>query len=170
MGVDYQAAGGDPGCGRRAWRELPVRLAGFPVVKRRCGIPAFVTIHETRFQKYVEKPLPRPGLCWLLRDVDHIFANSIPQTLAVSSVTDPAKVESHVNVCDTRVFRRVAPALSNRGKKILPCFARLIPKKGVRYAIKALPIVLKQCQLISESSARAHCDPSWSSQCGALGR
>jgi L-malate glycosyltransferase len=120
--------------------------SGWPVsvVKRRHGIPALVTLHETRFQKYVRKPLLRPGLRWLYKNVDHIFANSLPQTAAASTVADPAKVESYVNACDTKVFHRVAPAIENPGKRIIICSARLIPKKGVRHAIEAMPTILKQ--------------------------
>lgn len=114
--------------------------SGWPVsvVKRRYGIPALVTLHETRFQKYVKNPLLRPGLRWLYRDVDHIFANSLPQAAAAARVADPAKVEPYVNACDTRIFRRVSPAIENPGKRIILCSARLIPKKGVRYAIEAM--------------------------------
>ncbi|MEO0081541.1 MAG: glycosyltransferase family 4 protein [candidate division WOR-3 bacterium] len=106
--------------------------------------PTLVTIHETRFQKFARNPLLRPGLRLLFVGVDHIFANSLPQAKAVSSLTDPTKVEPYVNACDTEIFRRVAPAITNPGKKVIICSARLVPKKGVRYAIEAMPFVLKQ--------------------------
>jgi len=115
-----------------------------------CGIvkllqrkPTLVTIHETRFQKFARKPLLRPGLRLLFIGIDHVFANSLPQTEAARSLTRPDKVEPYVNACDTRVFRRVAPALSNPGKKVILCAARLVPKKGVRHAIEALPLIQK---------------------------
>ena len=107
-------------------------------------IPALVTVHETRFQKFAKKALLRPWLRLLFSGVDHVFANSFPQTEAVKSITNPAKVESYVNACDTKVFHRVPPSLSNPGKRILVCSARLITKKGVPHAIEALPLILKQ--------------------------
>ena len=113
-----------------------------------CGIvklfqkkPTLVTIHETRFQKFARKALLRPGLRLLFVGVDHVFANSLPQTEAARSLTRPDKVEPYVNACDTTVFHRVAPALTNPGKKVLLCSARLVQKKGVRHAIEALPII-----------------------------
>lgn len=107
------------------------------------GQPVLVTIHETRFQKFARNPLLRPGIRLFLAPVDHVFANSIPQARAARSLTDPDKVESYVNACDTDVFRRVEPAIRNPGKKVIICSARLVPKKGVRHAIEAMPAVLK---------------------------
>jgi glycosyltransferase involved in cell wall biosynthesis len=118
--------------------------SGWPVTitKLVYGIPALITLHETRFQKFVRKPLLRPGLRLLYLGVDHIFANSLPQAEAARAVADPRKVEPYVNACDTKVFRRTAPAFSQPGKRILVCSARLIPKKGVRHALEAMPAIL----------------------------
>lgn len=120
--------------------------SGWPVsvAKRKHHIPALITVHETRFQQYVKKAILRPGLRWLFADVDHVFANSFPQTQAVSAITDAKKVEPYVNACDTRLFRRVEPALTAPGKRVLVCSARLIPKKGVRHAIEAMPAILQK--------------------------
>jgi glycosyltransferase involved in cell wall biosynthesis len=118
--------------------------SGWPVTitKLVYGTPVLITLHETRFQKFVKKPLLRPGLRLLYIGVDHIFANSLPQAEAARRVADPNKVEPYVNACDTKVFHRTAPAFSNPGKKILVCSARLIPKKGVRHALEAMPAIL----------------------------
>lgn len=118
--------------------------SGWPVTitKLVYGTPALITLHETRFQKFVRKLLLRPWLRLLYLDVDHIFANSLPQAEAARRVADSSKVEPYVNACDTKVFHRTAPAFSLPGKKILVCSARLIPKKGVRHAIEAMPAIL----------------------------
>jgi glycosyltransferase involved in cell wall biosynthesis len=118
--------------------------SGWPltIAKWLYGTPVLITLHETRFQKFVKKPLLRPWLRLLYLGVDHIFANSLPQAEAARRVADPRKVESYVNACDTKVFHRTAPAFTQPGKKILVCSARLIPKKGVRHAIEALPAIL----------------------------
>jgi glycosyltransferase involved in cell wall biosynthesis len=84
----------------------------------------------------------RPGLRLLYLGVDHIFANSLPQAEAARSVAAPDKVEPYVNACDTKVFHRTTPSFTLSGKKILVCSARLIPKKGVRHAIEAMPAIL----------------------------
>jgi len=104
--------------------------------------PILITLHETRFQKFVRNPLLRPWIRLLYIWVDHIFANSLPQAEAARRVADPRKVEPYVNACDTKVFHRTAPAFTLPGKKILVCSARLIPKKGVRHAIEAMPAIL----------------------------
>jgi glycosyltransferase involved in cell wall biosynthesis len=118
--------------------------SGWPVTiaKRVYGTPVLITLHETRFQKFVKKALLRPGLRLLYLGIDHIFANSLPQAEAARRVAEPRKVEPYVNACDTKVFHRAAPAFSLPGKKILVCSARLIPKKGVRHAIEAMPAIL----------------------------
>jgi len=118
--------------------------SGWPltIAKWLCRTPILITLHETRFQKFVKKALLRPGLRLLYLAVDHIFANSLPQAEAARRVAAPHKVEPYVNACDTRVFHRTAPAFSQPGKKILVCSARLIPKKGVRHAIEAMPAIL----------------------------
>ena len=104
--------------------------------------PILITLHETRFQKFVRNPLLRPWIRLLYIWVDHIFANSLPQAEAARRVADPRKVEPYVNACDTKVFHRTAPAFTLPGKKILVCSARLIPKQGVRHAIEAMPAIL----------------------------
>jgi L-malate glycosyltransferase len=111
-------------------------------VKLLYHVPVLVTLHETRFQKFVKKALLRPWLRLLYLDVDHIFANSLPQADAARRVAAPSKVEPYVNACDTKIFHRVAPAFTQPGKKILVLSARLIPKKGVRHAIEAMPAIL----------------------------
>jgi glycosyltransferase involved in cell wall biosynthesis len=118
--------------------------SGWPVTiaKLVYGTPVLITLHETRFQKFVGKAILRPWLRLLYLDVDHIFANSLPQAEAARRVADPSKVEPYVNACDTKVFHRTAPAFSQPGKKTLVCSARLIPKKGVRHAIEAMPAIL----------------------------
>lgn len=124
--------------------------------------PTLVTIHETRFQKFARKPLLRPGLRLLFLGVDHVFANSLPQTRAASSLTNPAKVEPYVNACDTEIFRRVEPAIRRADVKVLLCAARLVPKKGVRHAIEALPLIRRRfpahLYIIGEGPLRAELD------------
>jgi glycosyltransferase involved in cell wall biosynthesis len=120
--------------------------SGWPVTIARLlyGIPALITLHETRFQRYVKKALMRPGLKLLYLGVDHIFANSFPQAEAARSVAAPHKVEPYVNACDTGLFQRVAPAVTDPGRKVIVLSARLIPKKGVRHAIEAMPAILER--------------------------
>jgi len=118
--------------------------SGWPLtfVKLLYGTPILITLHETRFQKFVKKALLRPGLRLLYWDVDHIFANSLPQAEAARRVATSSKVEPYVNACDTKIFHRVAPAFGEPDKKTLVLSARLIPKKGVRHAIEAMPAIL----------------------------
>lgn len=118
--------------------------SGWPITitKWFYGMPVLITLHETRFQKFVKKALLRPWIKLLYIGVDHIFANSLPQAEAARRVAAPDKVEPYVNACDTKIFHRTAPAFSQPGKKILVCSARLIPKKGVRHAIEAMPAIL----------------------------
>jgi glycosyltransferase involved in cell wall biosynthesis len=118
--------------------------SGWPVtvIKWAYGIPVLITLHETRFQKFAKKALLRPFLRLLYLGVDHIFANSLPQAEAARRVADPSKIEPYVNACDTKIFHRTAPAFYQPGKKVLVLSARLIPKKGVRHAIEAMPAIL----------------------------
>ncbi|MBN2537106.1 glycosyltransferase family 4 protein [candidate division WOR-3 bacterium] len=117
---------------------LPVRTA-----RREYGIPGLVTVHSSHFLRLAPQRLLRPGLKWLFAPLDHILTPSAELAAAVRLVAPDRQVETYVNSVNTRVFRKTEPALEDRGRAILVCPRRLVEKNGVRFAVQALPLILK---------------------------
>ncbi len=111
--------------------------------KARFGTPNVITIHSSHFLKLAPKKLLGPAFRYLFRPADHMLAASNELADAVRAVMPGRQVECYVNSVNTRVFRRVAPTLSNPGRVLLVCPRRLVEKNGVRYAIEAMPHILK---------------------------
>jgi glycosyltransferase involved in cell wall biosynthesis len=109
--------------------------------KARFGIPEVITIHSSHFLKLAPKKILGPAFRYLFRPADHMLAASNELADAVRSVMPGRQVECYVNSVNTKVFRRVEPALKNPGKTVLVCPRRLVEKNGVRYAIEALPLI-----------------------------
>ena len=117
---------------------LPVKAA-----RRRYGIPGLVTVHSSHFLRLAPKRTLRPGLKWLFATLDHILTPSEELAAAVRLVAPGKEIECYVNSVNTKTFRRVEPALHEPDRSIIVCPRRLVEKNGVRFAIMALPHILK---------------------------
>lgn len=117
---------------------LPVRAA-----RREYGIPGLVTVHSSHFLRLAPKWTLRPGLKWLFATLDHILTPSAELATAVRLVAPGREVETYVNSVNTRVFRKAEPAIKDPGRAVIVCPRRLVEKNGVRFAIQALPLILK---------------------------
>ncbi|MFO7675275.1 MAG: glycosyltransferase family 4 protein [bacterium] len=109
----------------------------------RQGIPNLVTVHSSHFLRLAPKRFLRPGFRYLLGPADHILAPSEELAAAVRTAVPGRQVEQYVNSVNTRRFRRVEPALANPGRTVIVCPRRLVEKNGVRSAIEALPLILR---------------------------
>ncbi len=122
---------------------------GFPsalatrAAKKRLGTPNVVTIHSSHFLKLAPRKALRPLFRYLFSPVDYMLAPSEELADAVRLVSPGQQVKCYVNSVNTRAFRKVEPALRNPGKIIIVCPRRLVEKNGVRFAIQALPFILK---------------------------
>jgi glycosyltransferase involved in cell wall biosynthesis len=117
---------------------LPTRRA-----KERYGVPNVVTIHSSHFLKLAPRRVLRPGFRYIFSPVDHMLAASVELADAVRLTLPGRQVECYVNSVNTSVFRKVEPSLCNPGKVTIVCPRRLVEKNGVRFAIEALPHILK---------------------------
>jgi glycosyltransferase involved in cell wall biosynthesis len=110
----------------------------------RYHIPNVVTIHSSHFLRLAPKRALRPGFRYLLDPTDHILTPSEELENAVLTVTPGRPVEPYVNAVSTRRFRRVEPSLASPGKTVIVCPRRLVEKNGVRFAVMAMPLILRE--------------------------
>jgi glycosyltransferase involved in cell wall biosynthesis len=122
---------------------------GFPcalatrAAKQRHGAVNLVTIHSSHFLKLAPKKALGPFFRYMFSAADHMLAPSAELAAAIRSVSPGRQVECYVNSVNTRVFRKVVPTLNQPGKTIIVCPRRLVEKNGVRFAVQALPLILK---------------------------
>lgn len=122
---------------------------GFPCalatrrVAGKYGIPNVVTVHSSHFLRLAPKRVLRPGFSYLFRPTDHMLAPSEELAAAIRLAVPGRQVECYVNSVNTRRFRKVEPSLANPGKTIIVCPRRLVEKNGVRFAIQAMPHLLR---------------------------
>jgi glycosyltransferase involved in cell wall biosynthesis len=122
---------------------------GFPCAlatrkaKQRHGAANVVTVHSSHFLKLAPKKVLGPFFRYMFSAVDHMLAPSAELADAIRSVSPGRQVECYVNSVNTKVFRKVKPSLNRPGRSIIVCPRRLVEKNGVRYAVQALPLILK---------------------------
>ncbi|UCG42975.1 MAG: glycosyltransferase family 4 protein [candidate division WOR-3 bacterium] len=122
---------------------------GFPcalatrVAKKRHGAVNLVTIHSSHFLKLAPKKALGPLFRYMFEAADHMLAPSSQLAEAIRSVSPGRQVECYVNSVNTRVFRKVEPSLNQPGRAIVVCPRRLVEKNGVRFAVRALPLILR---------------------------
>jgi glycosyltransferase involved in cell wall biosynthesis len=122
---------------------------GFPcalatrTAKKRHGTANTVTVHSSHFLKLAPKKALGPLFRYMFNPADHMLAPSEEIADAVRMVAPGRQVECYVNSVNTKVFRKVEPALKQSGKTIIVCPRRLVEKNGVRFAVQTLPLILK---------------------------
>jgi glycosyltransferase involved in cell wall biosynthesis len=109
----------------------------------RYHIPNVVTVHSSHFLRLAPRKHFRPALRYMFNPVDHMLAPSEEIADAIRSAVPGRQVECYVNSVNTRRFQRVEPTLHNPGKTVIVCPRRLVEKNGVRFAIEALPHIIR---------------------------
>ncbi len=118
---------------------LPAGLA-----RRLHGVPAVLTIHTSHFIRLSRRRLLAPFFRILFAPFDHIFANDRERAAAAQSLAPHREVERYTNAVNTDRFRPVEPTLRAEGSAVIVCPARLAPVKGVEYAVRAMPLLLRR--------------------------
>ena len=130
---------------------LPITTMGL-ILKRLTGKPLVSVIHESQFLFGMKKRWYR----WLARKslsgADFVHANSIELKSVAETLNLPKPVHLIGNAVDTQQFRPVRKNIirkeisAEEKVQIVITTRRFVPKNGVIYLIKAIPLVLAQAK------------------------
>ena len=126
----------------QAFASVPPMAAA----RRVSGAPLVTTWHTSHFLMRAETGFWPPIFRWMLRTTDHNLAASREIAAVGERLAPGVKVEALTNGVETDLFRPVEPALppTTDGRPRLLVPRRLFPKNGVEYAVRALPLILRE--------------------------
>lgn len=104
--------------------------------------PLVLTVHTSHFLKLAKKWWYKPILKWILKKPDLVLAASEEIKEVCLSLVKNLKVQAIVNAVDTNIFSPQEPSIKKENNEIvLICPRRLVPKNGVEFLIKAIPLI-----------------------------
>ena len=107
--------------------------------------PVVTTLHTSHFLRLARRPVINRLLGKLLELSDYNLAASKEIADVGESLSKSISVEVMVNGVDTDVFRPVGEARHGRGgRRRLLVPRRLVPKNGVEFFVRALPVIATQ--------------------------
>jgi glycosyltransferase involved in cell wall biosynthesis len=112
---------------------------------RAADAPLVTTWHTSHFLMRAERGIWPPVFRWMLRTSDYNLAASSEIAEVGERLAPGVRVEALTNGVDTRRFAPVPPALEppSEGHRIIVP-RRLHPKNGVEFAVRALPLILRE--------------------------
>lgn len=112
------------------------------------GTPLVTTLHTSHFLRLADQKVFAPFLGKLLEMSDYNFAASKEIADVGESLGPSLAVEVVVNGVETETFKPTpssAPIPSGRKRLIVP--RRLVPKNGVEFLVRAMPLIVAQADV-----------------------